>query len=118
MKRFRAFPLARHHLTQVSNPPLGPQRMERKMKQAWAIAAVAMGLGFASPATHAQGYVVNGRAATPAEVHLLVSSGAQPGQWVVDGLGISSAETRNNTQTTSRNGDRKCWYVLDVQLCE
>jgi hypothetical protein len=61
------------------------------MKKALAIAAVTVGLGFANLPAHAQGYVVNGRDASRAEVQLLVSHGAQPGKWLVDGYGISAA---------------------------
>ena len=41
------------------------------------------------------------------------------GNWVVDGFGIASADSgqiRPATATTS--GGQKCWYVLDVQLCD
>jgi hypothetical protein len=92
--------------------------MERTMKTTLAIATIAMGLGIATLPAHAQGYVVNGRTASPAEVHLLVSSGAQPGHWLVDGLGIASAESGQSRQATSGHSDRRCWYVLDVLLCE
>ena len=60
------------------------------MKTVLAIAAVTVGLGFTSIPANAQGYVVNGRNASKAEVQLLVSHGAQPGRcaggpevWVV-----------------------------------
>jgi hypothetical protein len=88
------------------------------MKTTLAIAGIAMGLGIATLPAHAQGYVVNGRAASPAEVHLLVSSGAQPGQWLVDGLGIAPAGRAQSRQAPPDRSDRKCWYVLDVLLCE
>ena len=89
------------------------------MKKALAIAAVTVGLGFASLPAHAQGYVVNGRDASRAEVQLLVSHGAQPGKWLVDGYGISAADGRlKMQQPTAGDGGRKCWYVLDVLLCE
>ena len=61
------------------------------MKKMLTIAAVAAGLGITSPLAHAQNYVVNGHAASPAEAQLLASYGAQPGQWVIDGWGISPA---------------------------
>jgi hypothetical protein len=49
-----------------------------------------------------------------------VSHGAQPGKWlVVDGYGISAADSRpEKQQLTAAHGSRKCWYVLDVLLCE
>ena len=85
------------------------------MKKALAIAAL---LGIASPPTHAQNYVVNGRDASPAEEQLLVSLGAQPGKWLVDGFGISLVASGHSRPQAAGSGDRKCWYVLDVQLCE
>ena len=89
------------------------------MKKVLAIAAVTVGLGVASLPANAQGYVVNGRNASKAEVQLLVSHGAQPGKWLVDGYGISAADSMPKTQQpTAGNGGRKCWYVLDVLLCE
>jgi hypothetical protein len=86
------------------------------MKNALAIAVVVMGLSIVSVSAQAQGYTVNGRTASPAEVQRLVSYGAQPGQWLVDGYGISS--TGQRAQSTAPTNDRKCWYVLDVLLCE
>ena len=82
--------------------------------------AIAAGLGMTGSLAHAQGYVVNGRAASPAEVQHLVSYGAQPGHWLVDGYGIASADRGRATPATAptRGSDQKCWYVLDVQLCE
>ena len=89
------------------------------MKKVLAIAAVTVGLGFASLPANAQGHVVNGRNASKAEVQLLVSHGAQPGKWLVDGYGISAADSgAKMPQPTAGNSGRKCWYVLDVLLCE
>ena len=89
------------------------------MKKVLAIAAVTVGLSFASIPANAQDYVVNGRNASKAEVQLLVSHGAQPGKWLVDGYGISAADSGQKIQQpTAGNGGRKCWYVLDVQLCD
>jgi hypothetical protein len=93
--------------------------METTMKKVLAIAAVTIGLGFASIPANAQGYVVNGRNASKAEVQLLVSHGAQPGKWLVDGYGISADDSGpKKQQSTTGNSGRKCWYVLDVLLCE
>jgi hypothetical protein len=48
-----------------------------------------------------------------------VSHGAQPGKWLVDGYGISADDSAvMMQQPTAGNSDRKCWYVLDVLLCE
>ena len=89
------------------------------MKKLLAIAAVTVGLGVASIPANAQGYVVHGHSASKAEVQLLVSHGAQPGKWLVDGYGISAADSGPKMpQPTAGNGARMCWYVLDVLLCE
>ena len=89
------------------------------MRSLIAAAATAVGVSMASLPANAQGYVVNGRNASKAEVQLLVSHGAQPGRWLVDGYGISAADSMPKTQQpTAGNGGRKCWYVLDVLLCE
>ena len=88
------------------------------MKKVLAIAAVTVGLSVASIPANAQGYVVNGHNASKAEVQLLVSHGAQPGKWLVDGYGISADDSGPRKQPTAGNSGRKCWYVLDVQLCE
>lgn len=85
------------------------------MKHALVIAAVALGL---SHPAYASDYVVNGHAASPAEMQFLAASGARPGHWLVDGYGISPAVEKINAQTTTENNGRKCWYVLDVLLCE
>ena len=89
------------------------------MKKVLAIAAVTIGLGLASLPANAQGYVVNGRDASQAEMRLLVSHGAQPGKWLVDGYGISAADNGPKMQQpAATSSGRKCWYVLDVLLCE
>ena len=89
------------------------------MREALAIAAVMVGLGSATFPAHAQGYTVNGRGASQAEAQLLASHGAQPGQWLVDGYGISTAKAGDKIQQpTASNKGRKCWYVLDVLLCD
>ena len=88
------------------------------MKKTFIIGVVAAGLGLFSSPTFAKTYVVNGHAASPAEVQLLVSNGAQPGNWVVNGYGISPADGGIDTRPAVENSNRKCWYVLDVQLCD
>jgi hypothetical protein len=89
------------------------------MERALAIAAVVMAFGLASPATYAQGYVVNGHAASQAEAQMLASHGALPGKWQVDGYGISAADTEHKQRgLTADSGGRRCWYVLDVLLCD
>ncbi len=79
-------------------------------------AAIALGLGFCGAPAFAKGYVVNGHTASTAEVQLLVSNGVQPGAWVVNGYGISPAA--GSAQPSSENTNQKCWYVLDVKLCD
>ena len=86
------------------------------MQKTLITAVVALGLGLFSAPTFATGYVVNGHAASPAEAQLLVSNGAQPGTWVVNGYGIAPADA--SLQPAVESNAKKCWYVLDVQLCD
>jgi hypothetical protein len=81
-------------------------------------AAIAVALGFFSAPTFAKSYVVNGHAASAAEVEQLVAHGFQPGAWVVDGFAITAADTGSSIQPAVERNARKCWYVLDVQLCD
>jgi hypothetical protein len=84
--------------------------------------ALVLGLGLTSaPSFAATGYVVNGRAASPAEAQALAADGVHQGNWVVNGFGIAPAdhasfETRVPAETAS--GGKKCYYVLDVLLCD
>ena len=89
--------------------------------KALAIAAVTVGLSIASTAHAAPGYTVNGHAASPAEAQMLAAYGAQPGKWAMTGFGISRAAAEAESasvQTTTQVDGKKCWYVLDVLLCE
>ncbi len=86
------------------------------MKKTLITSAVAVVLGLLSAPTFASGYVVNGHAASPAEVQLLVSYGAQPGNWTVNGWGISPAVEKANVQAPESG--KNCRYVLDVLLCD
>ena len=52
----------------------------------------------------------------PAEARLLASYGVQPGNWKVDGYGISPA-VQQAAAATDPNGQH-CRYVLDVLLCD
>jgi hypothetical protein len=63
------------------------------------------------------GYVVNGHAASPAETQVLVSYGVQPGQWVVNGYGISPARDEHVIPMTT-GSHQNSRYVLDVLLCD
>jgi len=82
--------------------------------------ALALGLGLLSTPSFAAGsYVVNGRAASAAEAQHLVASGVQPGAWVVNGYGIAPAAERAVTAPSSTEASgKKCYYVLDVLLCD
>ena len=89
------------------------------MKKTFITSAVGVVLGLLSAPTFASGYVVNGHAASPAETQLLVSYGAQPGQLVVDGYGVSPAvEKAAVAAPESSNNGKNCRYVLDVLLCD
>jgi hypothetical protein len=89
------------------------------MKSLITTTILTLGLGFLSNPSFASTYIVNGRAASPAEAQLLVTNGVQPGAWVVNGYGIAPAERRSFTApaATESNG-KKCYYVLDVLLCD
>jgi hypothetical protein len=89
------------------------------MKQTLITTALALGLGFLSSPSFASSYIVNGRAASPAEAQHLVTSGVHPGAWVVNGYGIAPAAERASFTTPAANepSGQKCYYVLDVLLC-
>jgi hypothetical protein len=96
------------------------KRTEQAMNKTLITIALALGFGLSSAPSFASGYVVNGQTATPAEARALAASGVHPGTWVVNGYGIASAdhasfETRAPAQT---DGSKKCYYVLDVLLCD
>jgi hypothetical protein len=87
------------------------------MKKTLITTAIAAGLALFSAQAFAGGYTVNGHAPSSAELQLLASYGAQPGNWVVDGYGISPAVQKAAAQTGGDAG-KKCYYVLDVLLCD
>ena len=82
--------------------------------------ALALGLGLLSTPSFAGSYVVNGRAASPAEAQHLVANGVQPGAWVVNGYGIAPAAERVSltAPASTEPSGQKCYYVLDVLLCD
>ncbi len=81
--------------------------------------ALALGLGLLSTPSFAGSYIVNGRTASPAEAQHLVANGVQPGAWVVNGYGIAPAEHASFTAPASTEpSGQKCYYVLDVLLCD
>ena len=65
-------------------------------------------------------YIVNGHAASPAEAQHLVASGVQQGAWVVNGYGIAPAAERASftAPASTEPSGKKCYYVLDVLLCD
>ena len=82
--------------------------------------ALALGLGLLSTPSFAGSYIVNGHAASPAEAQHLVASGMQQGAWVVNGYGIAPAAERVSftAPASTEPGGKKCYYVLDVLLCD
>ena len=89
------------------------------MKQTLISTVLALGLGFLSTPSFASGYVVNGHAASPAEAQHLVASGVQQGAWMVNGYGIAAADRASFTSPAATpDPSSKCYYVLDVLLCD
>jgi hypothetical protein len=72
----------------------------------------------AIPATsHAQGYLVNGHAATEKEEQLLVSYGFDHGAWRINGWGVSLDATHADFVPEPRVPvGPVCHHVLDVPL--
>ena len=83
-----------------------------------ALAVVAVALNVLGPVAHAQDYVVNGHEASRAEAQLLTFYSAPAGRWQVDGYGISRVAEQHPAQPATKTGGPKCWYVLDVRLCD
>ena len=88
------------------------------MKKILISTIVAAALSLLATPTFAGGYFVNGHVASTAETKLLVSYGAQPGHWIVDGYGISPDGEHANAAPSERSNAPKCRYVLDVKLCD
>ena len=82
------------------------------------LTAAIVALNVIAPLAHAQDYVVNGHAASKAEAQFLASYSAPAGQWQVDGYGISRVADEHPASPVVKIAGRKCWYVLDVQLCD
>jgi len=70
------------------------------MRTTLAIAAILGTLGLASVSVHAQGNVVTGYAASPAAAISTI------------------ADVKQDQQAANRNDGKRCWYVLDVLLCD
>ncbi len=77
------------------------------------VAAIAARLLVPSHTATAQDYIVNDHPASLAEAQYLVAQGAAPGEWSSNGFGI--VRTGNGP---TRVAAQKCWYVLDVLLCD
>ena len=75
-----------------------------------------MALNVFAPLAHA--YVVNGHAASKAEAQFLASYSAPAGNWQVDGYGFSRVAEQHPVQAVAQTSGPKCWYVLDVRLCD
>ena len=91
------------------------------MKKTLITSALVLGFGLFSAPAFASGYVVNGHAASPAEAQALASTGVRQGNWVVNGYGIAPADHASfQTEATAETGGtgKKCYYVLDVLLCD
>ena len=87
------------------------------MRKTLVTTVVALGVGLLGTAAFAGDYVANGHATLREEAQPLASQGVQPGQWMVDGHDISLATQRADGRTTASDAV-KCWYVLDVLLCD
>jgi len=70
------------------------------MKTTFAIAAILGTLSLASLPAHAQSSGVTGRGASRAAAISTI------------------ADVKQDQQAANRDGGKKCWYVLDVLLCE
>jgi hypothetical protein len=96
--------------------------MEQAMKTTLTALVLILGFGlFSAPSFAATGYVVNGRAASPAEAQALAANGVQKGNWVVNGYGIAPADHASfdsRTPAETASSGKKCYYVLDVLLCD
>jgi hypothetical protein len=101
--------------------PTGARGTERTNEEhiflAVAVATAALNI-FAPAVCHAQNYIVNGHKASKAEAPFLASYSAPAGHWQVDGYGISRVADEHQAPPVVKTPGRKCWYVLDVQLCD
>ena len=55
---------------------------------------------------------------TEAEAEFLASYSAPAGHWQVDGYGFSRVADEHPVQPVAQTSGPKCWYVLDVKLCD
>jgi hypothetical protein len=91
------------------------------MKKTLIIISLILGFGLFSAPAFAGGYVVNGHAASPAEAQALAANGVRQGNWVVNGYGIAPADHASfetPMPVPATESGKKCYYVLDVLLCD
>ena len=88
------------------------------MKRFFMLVAATVALDVFAPVVHAQDYTVNGHAASKAEAQFLASYSAPAGRWQVDGYGFSRVADEHPVQPVAQTAGSKCWYVLDVKLCD
>ncbi len=88
------------------------------MEKLIALGVVTVALNVLGAVAYAQDYVVNGHAASKAEAQLLTFYSAPAGRWQVDGYGISQVADQHPAHPVTRTSGPKCWYVLDVRLCD
>lgn len=86
------------------------------MRKLLTLAVVLTAVG-ATTVAQAQSYVVNGRPASANEAIQLAAHGIPAGHWSVNGFGITSAAATRAVARQPASGP-KCWYVLDVKLCD
>jgi hypothetical protein len=84
---------------------------------ALAIATAALNI-FAPAVGHAQDYIVNGHNASKAEAHFLASFSAQAGTGRSMDMAYRELPIEHPAPPVVKTAGRKCWYVLDVQLCD
>ena len=82
------------------------------------LAAATVALNAFAPLAHAQDYTANGHVASKAEAQFLASYSAPAGHWQVDGYGFSRVPDEHPVQAVAQTSGPKCWYVLDVKLCD
>jgi len=88
------------------------------MKRFLMLVAATVALDVFAPVVRAQDYTVNGHAASKAEAQFLASFGAPAGRWQVDGYGFWRVADEHSVQPVAQTAGSKCWYVLDVNLCD
>ena len=83
-----------------------------------AVATAALNI-FAPAVGHAQDYIVNGHKASKAEAQFLASYSASR-RASGRSMDMASHELPMSIPTPPvvKTAGRKCWYVLDVQLCD